>query len=292
MRPGKAFVFGLLRWIMLAASILLILFDLRALELLRATLVGVRPEKLAALTSVKPEEFVQRIMVWPEVFSILLGIALISISFLFWSNAAKRDTTPGMLGMIGIAILFMIGGWLFISQLPGAAVNGDTEFYQSLLRTATYSLLTVPTQLGLGLLLAYLLFYEVRRGKSFYRVVFFIPYIAPTVATAAVFSVIFSLSSDAPANQFMTLFGLPQQQWLRSTQGVFQLVAQWIGGRQTQLPSFLVGPSLPLLSAIIYSVWVFSGYDAVIFLAGLGAVPREMIEAAQVDGSGRWANFH
>ncbi len=43
--------------------------------------------------------------------------------------------------------------------------------------------------------------------------------------------------------------------------------------------------------AILYSIWVFSGYNAVIFMSGLGAVPKEMYEAAQVDGAGRWGAF-
>jgi multiple sugar transport system permease protein len=185
----------------------------------------------------------------------------------------------------------MVGGWLLIGQLPEAGARGDPQFYQSLLRTATYAAVTVPVQLSLGLLLAYLLFYEVAWGKSFYRIVFFIPYVAPTVATAAVFAVIFSLDKTSPANQIVGLLGIPPQQWLRDTRGVFEIIAQLIGGRQVHLPSFLVGPSLPLMSAIIYSIWVFSGYDSVIFLAGLGNVPHELVEASQVDGAGRWSIF-
>ena len=58
----------------------------------------------------------------------------------------------------------------------------------ALLRTALYSIGTVPVQLALGLLLAYLLFSEVNWGKSLYRVIYFMPYIAPSVATATVCS--------------------------------------------------------------------------------------------------------
>jgi ABC-type sugar transport system permease subunit len=122
-------------------------------------------------------------------------------------------------------------------------------------------------------------------------VAFFVPYIAPVVATASVFAVVFSLTKEGPANQILQLFGIPPQQWLRDTRGVFEIIAQLIGGRQTRLPPFLVGPTLPLMTAFIFNIWVYSGYDAVIFLAGLGAVPTESIEAAQVDGAGRWENF-
>jgi multiple sugar transport system permease protein len=102
---------------------------------------------------------------------------------------------------------------------------------------------------------------------------------------------IFSLRNTSPANQILQAFGLPAQQWLRDPRGIFEIMAQAAGGNNVRLPDFLVGPSLPLLSAIIYGIWVFSGYNAVIFLAGLGNIPKEMYEAAQVDGAGRWETF-
>lgn len=51
---------------------------------------------------------------------------------------------------------------------------------------------------------------------------------------------------------------------------------------------FLSGPSLALVSIIIYNWWVFIGYDTVIYLAGLGSIPHELYEAAKIDGAGRW----
>jgi ABC-type sugar transport system permease subunit len=53
----------------------------------------------------------------------------------------------------------------------------------------------------------------------------------------------------------------------------------------------LSGPSLALVSIIIYNWWVFVGYDTVIYLAGLGAIPHELYEAAEIDGAGRWSIF-
>ena len=292
--PRKAALLNFLRWLMVVVAILLIVYIIAGLELLRGTLTAfarVTPDKLALLTPLKAADIVRQALTWYQVFTILLGTALIGLAYRFWMNATHHQTSLGMLRMFGLGIMFMIGGWLLIGELPNAAASGDQELYQTLLRTAAYAVLTVPVQLGLGLLLAYLLFHEVTRGKSFFRIVYFMPYIAPTVATAAVFVVIFSLTREGLANQLLQLVGLPPQQWLRDNRGIFEIIAQLIGGRSTQLPSFLVGPSLPLMTAIIYSIWVFSGYNAVIFLAGLGAVPREMYEAAQVDGAGRWTNF-
>ncbi len=248
-------------------------------------------DSLAAVTDARPSQLATALLAWPQMVALLLGMSLIVLAYLAWQNAGRRETTRGLLTMFLVAIGLMIGGWLLIGELPNAVVSGDKEFYDSLLRTATYAFVTVPLQLGLGLLLAYLLFHEVTVGKSIYRLIFFIPYIVPTVATATVFMVIFSLADESPANQFMHLLGLPSQQWLRNPAGIFQIIAQIIGGPDTKLPAFLVGPSLPLSTAILYGTWVFSGYNAVIFMAGLGGVPRELYEAAEVDGANRWANF-
>lgn len=237
------------------------------------------------------ETMLNGIRAWNEVFSMLVGIMSIGLAWYVWGLSRRRETTLGMVGAILMSIFLMGGGVLFLGILPGAGSAGDPEFFQSMLRTFSYAIMTVPIQLVLGLLLAYMLYYEVRWGKSLYRIVFFMPYIAPAVVTAAVFSQIFSLREAAPANQFVQALGFPPLEWLRTPKGIFQILAEHIGGANTRLPDFLVGPSLPLVSASIYAIWVFSGYNAVIFMAGLGNVPKDMYEAAQVDGAGRWATF-
>lgn len=243
-----------------------------------------------AFTSTRQVETAQKMLAWGQVYTMLLGIAFIGIGWLLWNGARKRESTPGMLGSILVALCLMVGGFFFISELPGALAGGDKAYYDSLIRTVTYAILTVPIQLALGLGLAYLLFHEVQRGKAIYRLIFFMPYIAPTVATAAVFAMLFSSSPLGPINQLAQSFGFPAQEWLQTTKGIFEIIADRISPG-TILPNYLIGPSLPILAAIIYAIWVFSGYNAVIFMAGLGAVPKDIYEAAQVDGAGRWTTF-
>jgi multiple sugar transport system permease protein len=292
--PRKYLGLNILRLFLAAAIIGFVVYVIAAQESLRASMTSfatVTTEELRAVTRIRMPNLIAALSMWPQVYTMLLGIGLTGLAYYTWRQAHHRQTTPAMIGTIFISILFMIGGWLFIGALPQAASSGDPDFFNSLLRTVTYAVLTVPVQLTLGLTLAYLLFHEIKRGKALYRLIYFMPYVAPTVATAAVFTIIFSNRDTAPANQFLQAVGLPAQQWLRNPNGVFQILAEIIGGAGTRLPSFLVGPSLPLLTAILYTIWVFSGYNAVIFMAGLGNIPADIYEAAQVDGAGRWDVF-
>lgn len=236
------------------------------------------------------ENLANTLLMWPQVISIALGVVLIYAAYSLWKEAAERQTTLGMGGLVLLAIMLAVAGWLLIGELPQAMAVGDTGYYNSLLITTTYALGTVPIQLSLGLFLAYLMFYEVTLGKSLYRVIYFLPYVAPTVATATVFGIIFSSRGYSLANRFLALFGVDAQAWLFESRGIFQIIAQMISPGIT-LPAFLVGPSLALISIIIYNIWVFAGYNSVIFLAGLGAIPGDLYEAAKVDGAGRWAAF-
>jgi multiple sugar transport system permease protein len=163
----------------------------------------------------------------------------------------------------------------------------DTAMWHALLVTATYALISVPLQLGLGLWIAYLLYQKVR-GQEAFRVLFFLPYITSTVASAAVWSYLYSPDKGI-LNGALRLIGLPTQQWLTEPRGVFLLAAQSLFG--ASVPLWLQGPSLALISLIVFTTWVFVGYDIAIFLAGLGNVPTELYDAAKVDGASGWTLF-
>ena len=59
----------------------------------------------------------------------------------------------------------------------------------------------------------------------------------------------------------------------------------------TLLSDWLTGPSLALLVIILLSIWTFIGYNVVIYLAGLGNIPKELTEAAEIDGANKWDVF-
>jgi multiple sugar transport system permease protein len=173
-----------------------------------------------------------------------------------------------------------------IAELPRVIAAGDKDWWEGLKVTVFYSVGTVPFQLGISLVLATLLFQNIR-GKSLYRLIFFLPYITPTVAAAAIFKVFFSSRPSAPVNSLLALFGLETLKWLDEPKGIIQLLM----GPEASLPAWAVGPSLALIVIIIYNIWSYIGYDTVIFLAGLGGIPGELYEAAAIDGAGRWAQF-
>jgi multiple sugar transport system permease protein len=102
-------------------------------------------------------------------------------------------------------------------------------------------------------------------------------------------------------NQFVGLLGIPPQRWLQEADAIgplFVEVANNMWGTTWQWPEiaeplgFIVsGPSLALVSIMIYNWWVYTGYDTVIYLAGLGNIPHDLYEAASIDGAGRWTTF-
>lgn len=162
----------------------------------------------------------------------------------------------------------------------------DPNMWKALGITATYSLISVPLQLGLALLFAYLLFQRIK-GMQWFRMLYFMPYITSTVASAAVWAYLFS-PDIGPINKALNAIGLPGQRWLSETRGVLELLWASLG---VQGLSWLKGPSLALVSLVIYTTWVFVGYDTVIFLAGLGNIPKELYDAARVDGASGWKLF-
>jgi len=57
------------------------------------------------------------------------------------------------------------------------------------------------------------------------------------------------------------------------------------------VPDVLVGPALALVVIMLYTTWTYIGYDAVVFLAGLGNISPELYEAARIDGASSWSVF-
>jgi multiple sugar transport system permease protein len=159
--------------------------------------------------------------------------------------------------------------------------------WEGLRVTVYYSLGTVPFQLAFGMFLALLLFQKLR-GSEFFRMLYFLPYVTPVVAGAAVYRQLFSTRLQSPANQILKMLGIPAQQWLREPAGLFDMLGKGLG---IDLPLWAAGPSLALVVIMLFTIWTYAGYDAVIYLAGLGNIDTELIEAAEIDGASSWQVF-
>lgn len=223
--------------------------------------------------------------IWSQIIFITAGVALIAGAYLLWRQATKQESSDRRLVTYALtAALLVVGGYALAAELPRALANADPQVMSGFNITVMFALGTVPFQLAIGLALAYLLFQNIK-GKSFFRVVYFLPYIMPFVATSIVFNLIFSFRPTSPANNVLGFFGVPVQKWLSEPIGVFTLIFG------ADVPSFLTGPSLALLVIMIYTTWTYIGYDAVVFLAGLGNISPELYEAARIDGASTWSIF-
>jgi ABC-type sugar transport system permease subunit len=209
--------------------------------------------------------------IWSQIITIGSGVVLLILAWRIWRSASKQDSNRSFTLRIFAAFFLMVGGWLLIGELPMAIAAGDRDMWSGLKVTIFYSLGTVPIQLTVSLFLAILLFHVV-----------------PYVASAAVFRQMFSVRPAAPVNQLVGFFGLPPQQWLQQPTGVITMLGEKFG---FAVPEWAAGPSLALVVIMIYSIWVYVGYDTVIYLAGLGNISSELTEAAEIDGAGRWQVF-
>ncbi|MHB8064732.1 MAG: carbohydrate ABC transporter permease [Ruminiclostridium sp.] len=140
----------------------------------------------------------------------------------------------------------------------------DKQFLTSMLNTVYYTVATVPTTLGLGLIGAMLLNRKMPlRGAL--RGVFYIPTVVSLVATGLIWQWI--LSTDyGILNYFLELIGIGPQQWLSSN-------------------------ALSMPSVILATIWVRVGYCMVIYLGGLQGISQDYYEAAEIDGAGDLKKF-
>jgi len=225
--------------------------------------------------------------IWPQVITIGSGVLLFVLAWFVWRSAEGQTSNRAFWFRILGALILLVGGWLLIGELPAVIVAGDKDMWSGLKVTIFYSVGTVPFQLAISMFLAILLFQKLA-GSELFRMLYFLPYVTPFVASATVFRQMFSIRPQAPVNQALKIFGIESLAWIQEPKGIFQLLGESIG---MDVPSWAVGPSLALVVIMIFSIWVFVGYDTVIYLAGLGNISTELMEAAEIDGAGRWQIF-
>ncbi len=221
---------------------------------------------------------------WGGILIFLGGIALLALAYWVWTNALKSMSNRKLVIGIAVAMLLITAG-LTMSMGWGRLMEaGDKNFLEALPITLYYSMGTVPAELGIALVLAYILFQNIK-GQEVYRMVYFLPYITPAVATAMVFRTMFSPRETSLANQVLILLRQEPQNWLFEAKP-FNFVMFGL-----EIDGFWGGPSMALVAIIFFGIWTYIGYNTVIFLAGLGSISGELYEAAEIDGAGQWKMF-
>ena len=152
----------------------------------------------------------------------------------------------------------------YTALLDPGSVSFD-PFWNSMKATGIFTLFTVPLLIVVPLAVA-LVMNEKFRGRDVFRAVYFAPYVLGVAVVGVMWRFLLDRNIGA-INSYLGAIGLPDDiAWLSS------LPAAWVA---------LIG----------VTVWWTLGFNSVIYLAGLQDIPRELYEAARVDGATRWASF-
>ncbi len=143
----------------------------------------------------------------------------------------------------------------------------DPTFYRSLINNFIFSLVVVPLQSILALLLAMLINQKNIKGVNIFRTIYFSPVVTSMVVVSVIWT--FLYSKEGLINQFLTSISF----------GAIEPI------------DWLSDPRSAMVSIIILSIWQGVGFQMIIFLAGLQGIPEELYEAAQIDGANRWQQF-
>ena len=213
----------------------------------------------------------------------IFGLLLLILSYWLWSEFKDKYKNKFLLFLLSIsivafAILIIDYSWSIMLEL------GDDDFLNSIIYIFYYSFFAILSEVGLGLIIAYAL-YQKLKGKQFFQMILLLPYITPAVMGAAVFFIIFGKAENSLLNQFIGFFGYDPQLWLFDKRPITEVIFG------IKINGFFAGPSLALTSSIFYGIWSYTGYYAIILLAGLSMIPTDLYEAAKVEGSTRWQTF-
>ena len=220
---------------------------------------------------------------WWNLLVLVAGIGLLILGSLVWGKAFQSMKSGQRLAHIAGALVLILGGVIFVTGWGMMYESGNKDFLNSLIVTVYYALGTVPAEIIIGLVLAYILYQDII-GKEAFRMIYFLPYITPSISSAVVFQIIFSSRETSLANRILALFGADPLKWRFEPRPVLKLLGINVSG-------LAGGPSLALLTIIIFGIWSFVGYNTVIFLSGLGNIPKEIYEAAEIDGGSKWDRF-
>ena len=152
----------------------------------------------------------------------------------------------------------------FVGLANYIEVFNDPVFVKAFKNTVIYTIGVVPTQTMLSLILAFLMNQKFR-GRTIFRVAFYLPAITSSVVTSIIFV------------------------WIYAKPGLLNYLLSRIG--ITSDIDWLTNPNTVLASIMMLNIWTTSGYFMISFLAGLQNIPVSLYEAARIDGATTWQQF-
>ncbi len=171
---------------------------------------------------------------------------------------------------IGFAFIISFYDWnLLIPDKPFVGLANYFELFQdrvfliAIKNTIVYTIGVVPIQTLLALFLAFVMNQKIR-GRTFFRLAFYIPAITSSVVTSIIFVWIYS--GPGLLNYLLSIIGIEGEDWLFNTKTA-------------------------LFAIMILNIWTTSGYFMISFLAGLQSIPASLYEAAKIDGANQWQQF-
>lgn len=185
-----------------------------------------------------------------------LGVFLFVVFPLLFSLIMVFIDWDYMMGFSGIE-------WVGLAHFK--KLMTDEYFLQSLKNNFIFTAVTVPSAMAIGLVIAVILNKFVYL-KNFLRVLFFLPYVSSIVAISIVWSVMYN-PTNGPINGTLRSLGIEN------------------------LPGWLASPDWALPAIIIMVVWTYTGYTMVLYMAGLQGVPKDLYEAASIDGATGMKSF-
>jgi multiple sugar transport system permease protein len=178
-------------------------------------------------------------------------------------------------GALGYALFISFWRWeilgptAFVGPHNYQVLLADPAFHRAILNSVYYTVVVVPCQMALGLLLAVVV-NEIWFGRSFFRAAFYFPAIASSAAITVLY--IYVMAPDGVFNHLLQLLG--------ADPAAFGNRGNWLGNGATALQSIMV-----------LNVWTTSGTMMLFYLAGLQSIPTDVYEQASVDGARPWQRF-
>lgn len=153
---------------------------------------------------------------------------------------------------------------LFVGLENYITILSDETFRASIFHTFYYTALTAPIGWASGLFVAFL-FSTKFKFKNFWKMVYFLPSVTALIAVAVVWTWIYQPLYGL-LNSILRFLNLSPQGWIKS-------------------------PVLVIPSVAAVNIWMRTGFNMIIFLAGLMGIPQELYEVADIDGASTWHKF-